>query len=129
MKKLLNFALLVACFSFLASTSVSAQDFIKNGTDCKILVKVAYGPVGPSCATTGTIQMISYPGTSVSIGVPPGTEIKAAKGTYISPAANCPFYVGLPCSGLPLIDSVTCGSSCGDYKAVFVVGSGIKIYN
>ena len=128
MKKFLNLALLVGCIAFFSATTATAQnDYIKNVTACKILVKVGYGPIG-SCSSTGYMQMISYPNTSVPMGIPAGTEIIIAKGTYISPPANCPFYVGLPCTIYPLIDNVACGSSCGNYTAEYFIGSGIKIY-
>ena len=112
----------------LGSSTVQAQDKVRNSTNCDFRIRVAYGPIG-GCTSTGIIDAIVPAGTSILLGIPPGNEIIEAKGAYAAIVPSCAFYIGLPCTGSPLIDSVPCTLLCGDYKARLYPGTGIWIYN
>ena len=121
MKNLLSLILLVACCSFLASTTASAQDLVINYTNCDFKVKVSYGPTG-SCTSTGTIVANVPANTSINLGLPAGTQIIAAKGAYDNGGGSlaCPFYVGqAACTSYPQLTTVSCSTNCGDYIVSF----------
>ena len=82
-----------------------------------------------SLMLAGTLVALVPAGTSITLAIPAGNEIIAAKGAYSAIVPNCAFYVALPCIGGPLGDSVVCSLQCGDYKAKYILGTGILIYN
>ncbi|MEM9822831.1 MAG: hypothetical protein AAF985_17250 [Bacteroidota bacterium] len=130
MKKFIHASLLATCLVLLTGSSLIAQDVIKNNTDCLFRVRLAYGPVGPSCNATGFIDVFVSGGTAVNAGIPAGTEIKYTKGAYtFAGSLSCPFYIGLSCSPYPLAVGVSCSTFCGSYKAKLIPGTGILIYN
>ncbi len=131
MKKFINLTLLMTCLVMLTTTSILAQDIVRNSTNCTFLVRVAYGPVGPGCAATGFADATVPANTQVNVGIPAGTEIKYAKGAYtlLGGGLACPFYIGLPCSPYPLAVGVLCSTPCGDYKARLYPGLGIHLYD
>lgn len=127
MKNICTLVALIGCFTFLASSSVSAQDLIGNYTDCDIVVKVGYGPVG-SCTVTGYASATIPANSNMNVGIPAGTEIILAKGKYAF-GPFCAFYVGQSCSPYSNTDNVSCSGNCGDYTAFLNPAIGIKIYN
>ena len=128
MKRFIQISL-VACLFLLSANTVLAQDKVRNETNCDMFVRAAYGPVG-SCTSTGFIDAVVPPGTSIVLGIPAGTEIIAAKGAYTVTLPACAFYVALTCAGGPLADFVPCSAgNCVDYKAVLYPGIGIRIYD
>ena len=109
-----------------AVTTASAQDFVRNATNCDLEVKVAYGTV-TGCGVAGFATMIVPAGTQMSFGV--GVEILYAKGRpTTSTGAGCAFYIaqGL-CAPYPLSDTITTPSCCNGYTATLIPGFGIYI--
>ena len=127
MKKLMKLSVLIGCFLMVAATTVSAQDFVRNATNCDFEVKVAYGTVA-GCGVSGFATMVVPAGTQVSFGV--GVEILYAKGrpTTTLGTASCAFYIaqGL-CAPYPISDTITDPSCCGGYTATLIPGFGIYI--
>ncbi|MEM9824668.1 MAG: hypothetical protein AAF985_26510, partial [Bacteroidota bacterium] len=113
----------------LSANTLLAQDKVRNETNCDLSIRVAYGPTG-TCSSTGIIDAVVPPGTSIVLGIPTGTEIIAAKGGYTLTLPGCAFFVALPCAGGPISDFVPCtAGNCVDYKAVLYPGIGIRIYD
>ncbi len=116
----------MGCLAFV-NTSVSAQNFVRNATQCEFTVKVAYGnPV--TCAVAGYSVAVVAPFTQVNVAVPAGTQILYGKGTYSPIIPLCAFYIGLPCSPYPPVDNVSCTQLCGNYTAEMIPGFGIWIH-
>jgi len=120
MKKLLNVFALIACFTFLASSSLDAQAVVRNATDCTFRVQITYAKIG-LCEAQGTVTINVAPFTMVSPIIPPGHEIIESQGIALSPD-SCPFGIGGNCSAFPLVDDVNCdplsvSTICGNYTA------------
>ncbi len=127
MKKFLQVFTFVACFLMVSSTTVSAQDIVRNITNCDVQVRVGYGPIG-GCAITGIVNAVVPSNSTISLGFPAGNEIIRSQGRYtVSP--SCSYDIGLPCTGLPLTVLSVCSSACNDYKARLYPLRGILIYD
>lgn len=99
----------------LMTTSVMAQQQLGNRTWCPIEMAVQWSTTG-TCPPTGYYTTIVPPMSAVPIPMPLGATITDAKGTYVG--SNCPFYVGIPCSGFPAWVPVPCATGCGPYQAM-----------
>lgn len=126
MRKIFSLLALVSCLVFATATTSTAQDVIRNGTSCDMLVKVGWG-IAATCTVIDYIEVPCPAGVSTNAGIPPGFDIVMAKGTYTVPGNFCPFYVGLFCTPYPLVDNVFCGLPCGPYTAQLFPGVGIQI--
>ena len=127
MKNILSLFALIACFTFLASSSAVAQDTYANYTNCPFDIKIVYGDSG-TCTVQGVLTISIGANSTGSAGIPNGTEILYLKGRY--QGTNCAFYVGQStCSPYTDTDDVTCGSGCGNYSVNFDPAIGFKIYH
>ena len=114
MKKFILLTMLAGLFTLFSFSTADAQQNIGNRTACPFEVSVSYG--FPGCTSAGIFTATVPPFTVIAVPMPPGMVIQVAKGTYS--AIFCPFYVGLPCSGLPNFVNVPCNGACGPYKAL-----------
>ncbi len=115
MKKILSVFTLIACFTFLASTSSQAQ-VVRNATPCTFQVEVTYAKIG-LCEPQGTINISIAPFTMVSLVIPPGHEIIESRGAS---QTSCAYNIGGACSTFPLVDNVSCAAPatvCDNYIA------------
>ena len=128
MKNLFSLFLLVGCFTFLASSTTTAQNVIRNYTNCDFFIKVAYGQNG-SCTWQGTLTATVPANGQVLLALPPNTRIIASKGLYAG-TNGCVFYVGdASCNNYGQQVNVNCNVGCGNYGVSFDPQYGMKIYN
>lgn len=128
MKKFIQLFAIVGCLLMVSTSTITAQDLVRNITNCDVNVRVGYGPIG-GCTLAGIVNALVPAGTTISLGFPAGNEIIQSKGAYTA-APSCAYYIGLPCTSYPLVDFVPCPSSaCNDYKARLYPLRGILIYD
>lgn len=114
MKNLLLMAFFTAMFSLFSTSDVLAQQQLINNTKCPMVVAFEYGPPG-GCQMIGYAITTVPAGTAMPAPMPPGMEIKQAKGTYVTGGCNS-FYVGLPCTIYNTVSQVNCSVQCGDFE-------------
>ncbi len=112
MKKLFGLIAFIGCSLFFSS-SVTAQQQIRNYTDCKFEVKVAVGQDDCQDVTIQTYFVGANDAVVITLGN--GESIQYASGSYLN--TTCNFHIGLDCSVYPVSTSVDCNTACGDYDA------------
>ncbi len=129
MKKLINVFTLIACFSFLA-TSSNAQT-VRNDIGCSFIVEVTYAKIG-DCAPEGSVfvPVSAFSNTPIT-GIPAGYEMIQARGAS---STFCGFGVGGACSAFDVTDVVNCSpgnlsTACDNYTVDYVSSLLVRIHH
>ena len=128
MKNIFALIVLAGCFTIFTSTTTSAQDIVKNSTNCDFRITVLYGP-GHSCLGLGSITKVVPANSQVNLGIPAGNVIIKAEGGYTVPvsSSSCYFAVGLSCTGHSTNEVIFCVGGCGNYEVTYIPSFGLKI--